>query len=64
MQGFTPFGRIVKGMEVAKKVNTQYGETTTNEQGAFVAKGNEYMLKKYPRLDIIKSVEFVELVKE
>ena len=59
-QGFTPFGRVVEGLDVVAKINTEYGENDRTDQGEFVQKGNEWLLKKYPRLDIIKSVEFVE----
>ena len=59
-QGFTPFGKVVEGLEVIGKINTEYGENERTDQAMFVEKGNEWLLKKYPRLDIIKSVTFVE----
>ena len=59
-QGFTPFGKVVEGLEVVGKLNTEYGENQPADQGMFVEKGNAWLLKKYPRLDIIKSVTFVE----
>ena len=59
-QGFTPFGKVVQGLEVVGKINTEYGENQPADQGMFVQKGNEYILGQYPRLDIIKSVKFVQ----
>ena len=60
-QGFTPFGKVVEGLEIVGKLNTEYGENDREDQGAFVANGNDWILKKYPRLDIIKSVDLVEM---
>jgi peptidyl-prolyl cis-trans isomerase A (cyclophilin A) len=59
-QGFTPFGKVVEGLDVVAKINTEYGENDRSDQAEFTQKGNEWLLKKYPRLDIIKSVTFVE----
>jgi cyclophilin family peptidyl-prolyl cis-trans isomerase len=59
-QGFTPFGKVVEGIEVVGKINTEYGENAPNDQGSFVQKGNDYILGKYPRLDVIKTVQLVE----
>ncbi len=57
--GFTPFGKVVEGMEVIKKINTQYGENASQVQPNFQSKGNKYILDSFPNLDIIKSVELV-----
>ena len=58
--GFTPFGKVVEGMDVIKQINTEYGENSQEVQGSFEAKGNAFILKKYPNLDMIKSVTIVE----
>ena len=59
-QGFTPFGKVIEGLEVIGKLNTEYGENQPSDQGMFVQKGNEWLLQKYPRLDLIKSAQFVK----
>lgn len=59
-QGFTPFGRVVKGMDVVEKINTQYGENSPEVQGMFQARGNDYIKKRYPNLDYIKSISLVK----
>ena len=59
-QGFTPFGKVIEGLEVIGKLNTEYGENQPGDQGMFVQKGNEWLLQKYPRLDLIKSAQFVK----
>lgn len=58
--GFTPFGKVIQGMDVVEKINTEYGENRPMDQGAFQGGGNKYILGKYPNLDIIKSAEFVD----
>ena len=58
--GFTPFGKVVEGMDVIKQINTEYGENSPEVQGSFEAKGNAFILQKYPNLDMIKSVTIVE----
>lgn len=60
-QGFTPFARVVEGMDVVRKINTEYGENPPGEdiQGRFKREGNKYILKRFPRLDLIRSVELL-----
>lgn len=59
-QGFTPFGKVVEGMDIVKKINTEYGENPPDLQSRFEAQGNAYVLKRFPNLDIIKSAKVVE----
>ncbi len=58
--GFTPFGKVVSGMDVVKKVNTEYGENHGAVQRRFQAEGNEYIKKEFPKIDFIKSVTLVK----
>lgn len=58
--GFTPFGRVIQGMDVVKKINTEYGENPREVQGNFRAQGNSYIKKRYPRIDFIKSMALVK----
>ncbi len=63
-QGFTPFGKVVEGMDVVKKINTEYGEGAPNGSGPnqqnVQLQGNEYLKKSFPKLDYIKSAELVK----
>lgn len=59
-QGFTPFGKVVEGMEVIDKINTEYGENRGNVQGEFKLKGNDYIKQKFPNIDFIKSVTILD----
>ena len=58
--GFTPFGKVVEGADVLKQINTEYGENSPEVQEKFQAEGNAYIQKKYPNIDMIKSVTLVE----
>lgn len=59
---FVPFGEVVRGADVLRKINTDYGENPRGEniQGNFKAKGNEFILDRFPRVDLIESVTIVE----
>jgi peptidyl-prolyl cis-trans isomerase A (cyclophilin A) len=57
---FTPFAQVVEGADVVANINTQYGENGRSDQGNFQEQGNKYILKKYPKLDIIKTAKIVE----
>ena len=59
-QPFVPFGQVVKGLDVVKAINTEYGENSPEVQGNFRQKGNTYIIDKYPNIDFIKSVKIVE----
>lgn len=55
---FVPFGKIVKGMEVAAALNGEYGESALGgirggKQGPLFEQGNAYLQKNFPRLDRI-----------
>jgi len=52
-QGFAPFGEVIKGMEVAEKINATYGEKP--DQGQITQSGNAYLTKEFPKLDYIKA---------
>ncbi|MCA9443875.1 MAG: peptidylprolyl isomerase [Candidatus Omnitrophica bacterium] len=57
-QGFAPFARVVEGLDVVKKINSEYGEKPN--QMKIRTEGNEYLNKAFPNLDYIEKVTFVE----
>jgi peptidyl-prolyl cis-trans isomerase A (cyclophilin A) len=57
-QGFAPFGRVVDGMDVADRLNAEYGETSgsgirAGRQQPLFDGGNAYLDREFPRLDRI-----------
>jgi len=57
-QGFSPFGRVVSGMEVVNALYSGYGEGAPRgagpDQQRIQAQGNAYLIKSFPKLDYIK----------
>lgn len=55
---FTPFGRVVLGLELLDALNAEYGEgpggIRAGRQDAFFQGGNAWLLAQFPRLDYIK----------
>jgi len=52
-QGFAPFGKVIKGMNVVDSIYSKYGEKP--DQGRIQMEGNDYLTKNFPNLDYIKS---------
>ena len=62
--GFTPFGKVVGGMDNVNKIYKGYGEGAPSgrgpNQGKIQAEGNAYLKKDFPKLTYIKSVTLVK----
>jgi cyclophilin family peptidyl-prolyl cis-trans isomerase len=60
---FTPFGRVITGMEVVDGINAEYGEgpggIRAGKQDAFFEGGNAWLLERFPRLDYIRRAQIV-----
>ncbi|HEV8383636.1 MAG TPA: peptidylprolyl isomerase [Candidatus Acidoferrales bacterium] len=56
-QGFSPFGEVVKGMDVVDNLYKGYGEETTSKQGEIAANGKPWLVKNFPKLDSIIKAE-------
>lgn len=56
-QGFTPFGRVVDGMDVVEAIYAGYGQQPDQDQIALM--GNAYLKKVFPKLDYIESATIV-----
>lgn len=63
-QGFSPFGKVIEGMDVVDALYSGYGEGAPSgrgpSQGLVQSKGNEYLKKDFPQLDYIKKATLVE----
>ena len=57
--GFSPFGKIISGMEVVDKLYNEYGDGAPNgrgpDQNRMQREGKVYLDKSFPLLDTIKS---------
>ncbi len=51
--GFSPFGRVVSGMEFVDEITSEYGERP--QQGAIESEGNAYLKREFPNLDYVKT---------
>lgn len=59
-QGFSPFGKVLEGMDVVQKLYSGYGDGSDMggrgpTQGRITAEGKPYLDKNFPKLDSIKS---------
>jgi cyclophilin family peptidyl-prolyl cis-trans isomerase len=61
---FTPFGRVVAGMEIMDALNAEHrqgiGGIRAGGQDPFFQGGNKWLDEKYPRLDAIKRARVIE----
>ena len=62
--GFSPFGKVVEGMNVVDILYSGYGEGAPSgrgpHQGRLQAEGNAYLIEDFPKLDYIKTARIVE----
>jgi len=63
-QGFSPFGKVVSGMDVVDSLYGGYGEGAPNgagpDQGRVQSQGNAYLEKSFPKLDYVKTATIVQ----
>jgi len=62
-QGFSPFGKVIEGMNVVDSLYNGYGEGAPGgkgpNQGFIQNQGNAYLEKDFPKLDYIKTATIV-----
>lgn len=58
---FTPFGRVVSGMDVVDKLYSAYGEAPSKGSGQTMiqTQGNAFLQQNFPKLDYIKKATIV-----
>mmetsp|Transcript_26563 Transcript_26563/g.76712 ORF Transcript_26563/g.76712 Transcript_26563/m.76712 type:complete len:276 (-) Transcript_26563:82-909(-) len=57
VQNFVPFAKIVRGTEVAKKLNGEYGGRVNQGKAAYY--GREYFQQVFPKLSVIKDIKIL-----
>ena len=60
-QGFSPFGKVSKGMNVVDAITSEFGEKP--EQNQIQNQGNAYLQKAFPNLDYVKTATIVPAAK-
>jgi peptidyl-prolyl cis-trans isomerase A (cyclophilin A) len=63
-QGFSPFGKVIKGMDVVDSLYSGYGDAAPGgngpDQNRVQQVGNAYLEKDFPKLDYIKTATIVQ----
>lgn len=61
--GFSPVGKVIAGMNVVDQLYSGYGEGAPvgngPNQSRIQEEGNDYLIKKFPKLDYIKKAEII-----
>ena len=57
--GFSPFGKVTKGMNVVESLYNKYGGKPSDSQAQIQMQGNAFLEKDFPNLDFIKSATIV-----
>jgi peptidyl-prolyl cis-trans isomerase A (cyclophilin A) len=57
--GFTPFGKVVEGMDVVEKLYSGYGDQPTGMQEQISKQGTAFLKAKFPELDSIVKASIV-----
>jgi peptidyl-prolyl cis-trans isomerase A (cyclophilin A) len=62
-QGFSPFGRVISGMNVVDTFYAEYGEGAPQGNGpaqdTIQKEGNAYLIKNFPKLDYVKKATII-----
>ncbi len=59
VKGYTPIGKVIKGMDVLGKLNGQYGKKAGAMQDSIYRYGNSYLFENFPGLDMIISAKIL-----
>lgn len=59
VKGFVPFAKITSGMEVVRQFFSGYGNETMKFADSVYFKGNAYLQKKFPELDMIREAKIL-----
>jgi cyclophilin family peptidyl-prolyl cis-trans isomerase len=61
---FTPFGRVIGGMDILDALNAEHGEgpggIRAGKQDAFFAGGNAWLDRQFPNLDYIRRAAIIQ----
>jgi len=57
--GFAPFGKVTKGMNIVESLYNKYGDKPSAAQGQIQTEGNAFLEKNFPNLDYIKTATII-----
>lgn len=60
VKGFVPFAKVITGMEVVRLFFSDYGNETMKYADSVYFKGNSYLRKKFPELDMIIEAKIIK----
>ena len=58
-QNFTPFGRVIEGMDIVDSFFNEYQGVPSDNQQQIQAQGNAYLNKQFPKLDYVKNAYII-----
>lgn len=58
--GYPPFAKVISGMEVVDSFFNEYGNEPSQFQDLISTYGNDWILERYPKLDMILSAELIK----
>lgn len=65
---FSPFGKVVEGMDIVKALYSGYGEGAPSgrgpSQGMIAQRGNDYLRERFPKLDFVINATAVPVTSE
>jgi len=60
VKGFVPFAKVISGMDAVRQFFSDYGNETMKFADSVYFKGNAYLKKKFPELDLIKEARILK----
>ena len=60
VKGFVPFAKVISGIEVAQSFFSTFGNTTMKAADTIYFKGNAWMNKRFPGLDMILEAKLLK----
>jgi len=60
VKGFVPFAKVITGIEVVRLFFSDYGNETMKYADSVYFKGNSYLRKKFPELDMIIEAKIIK----
>jgi peptidyl-prolyl cis-trans isomerase A (cyclophilin A) len=60
IKGFVPFGKVIMGMDIIRALFSEYGNEPMQFVDSVYFKGNNHLLSKFPKLDVINGARIIK----